>query len=272
MRPLSLAALTVLGLSPEEHILCAEKTGYQGVGLRLIPATQTERHYPVLSDSARKARLIRLVQETGVKVFDIEVFRLEPSTNIKDYLPYMEFGIELGAKNMLVAGYDPDWSRMTENWNKLCELSSPFGIKPHIEPMPWTCVKSYLDGVNLLETTANGWGAILIDPIHFFRTGGQVNQISSNHINRAAYIQLSDAPIEVPKDMAEILRQAREDRLPPGDGQLPLRALLELFPHDLPISLEVPLTVRWGCKNAEQKASLVLNHTLKMLQSFKQEN
>ena len=267
MHPLSLAALTVLGLSPEEHILCAKKTGYQGVGLRLIPATATETHYPVLSDFSRKARIKKLVKETGVKVLDIEVFRLEPKTVIRDYLPYIEFGVELGTKNMLVAGYDPDWSRMTENWEALCELSHSFGIKPHLEPMPWTYVRSYLDAARLLESTTKNFGAILIDPIHFFRTGGHLDQISSDHISRVSYIQLSDAPIEVPKDMTEVLRQAREDRLPPGEGQLPLRDLLAKFPSDLPISLEVPLSPKWGSKTPEQKASLVLQHTLSLLQA-----
>jgi sugar phosphate isomerase/epimerase len=267
MRAISLAALTVLGLSPDEQIICAERTGYESVGLRLIPATPTEAHYPLLQDAPRIAKVKDLMRSTGIKVLDIEVFRLEPKTNINDFIPYLELGANLGSKNVLVAGYDPDWSRMTENWMELCEISHSFGIKPHIEPMPWTHVKSYLDGVRLMQTATNDWGAVLVDPIHFFRTGGSLDQLSSDHTSKAGYIQLSDAPVEIPGDIAEILRQAREDRLPPGEGELPLRVLLARFADHLPISLEVPLSSGWGCHTHEEKAALVLKHTLHLLQT-----
>jgi sugar phosphate isomerase/epimerase len=264
-RPLSLAALTVLGLSADEHIICAEKTGYQGVGLRLIPATPNEPFYSVLDNTLRRNKVKELIRSTGIQVIDIEVFRLTPETHVPDFLPFIEFGVELGAKNMLVAGYDPDWSRMTEHWIELTEISKPFGIKPHIEPMPWTNVKSYLDGLKLVRSNHNGWGAVLIDPIHFFRTGGDFNQIHQEDISFAGYIQLSDAALQIPLEVSEILRQAREDRLVPGMGELPLKELLSFFPTDLPISLEVPLDNRWGCHSQTEKAAFVIKNTLHFL-------
>jgi hypothetical protein len=42
--------------------------------------------------------------------------------------------------------------------------------------------------------------------------------------------------------MQEMIRQARFDRLPPGEGGLNLRGLLAATPGDLPMSLEVPMT------------------------------
>src|SRR5438046_5381 len=41
-RPLSLAALTVLELSPPDMVACAAEAGYSHVGLRLLPATANE--------------------------------------------------------------------------------------------------------------------------------------------------------------------------------------------------------------------------------------
>jgi hypothetical protein len=40
--------------------------------------------------------------------------------------------------------------------------------------------------------------------------------------------------------MEEIRRQAREDRLMPGEGELDLAGLLAALPSDLPICLEIP--------------------------------
>jgi len=268
MRSLSLAALTVLGLSPDEQIICAERTGYDSVGLRLIPATPTEAHYPLLNDVTRIAKVKDLMRLTGINVLDIEVFRLEPKTNINDFIPYLELGANLGSKNVLVAGYDPDWLRMTDNWIGLCEISREFDISPHIEPMPWTNVKTYLDAVSLTHKSPGDWGAILIDPIHFFRTGGDVNQINADDTKRFRYIQLSDATVPTPRSSNEILRQARQDRLPPGQGKLALKDLLRNLPNHLPISLEVPLGPQWGCITSEERASLVLQNTLRFLETL----
>ena len=267
MHPLSLAALTVLELSPDEQIMCAKACGYDGVGLRLIPATPTELHYSLMTDAARRARVKSLVSSTGMKVFDIEIFRLKPDTNIKDYVPFIELGAELGATNMLVAGNDSDWSRMTNNWLELCEVSHALGIKPHMEPMPWTDVKSYLDGVKFVDEASATLGAVLIDPIHFFRAGGQVSQIETSHANKMGYIQFADAPMPTPDSMDEILRQAREDRLPPGAGDFPLKELLSKMNPNLPISVEIPLAARWGCDTAEKKARLVRQYTLDLINS-----
>jgi sugar phosphate isomerase/epimerase len=40
--------------------------------------------------------------------------------------------------------------------------------------------------------------------------------------------------------MQEIIRQARSDRLMPGEGALDLPGLLRALPADLPLSLEIP--------------------------------
>jgi len=59
--------------------------------------------------------------------------------------------------------------------------------------------------------------------------------------SRLRYLQLCDALPGVPADMQEIIRQARSDRLFPGEGGLDLRGLLRALPADLPISLEIPM-------------------------------
>jgi tRNA U34 5-carboxymethylaminomethyl modifying enzyme MnmG/GidA len=42
--------------------------------------------------------------------------------------------------------------------------------------------------------------------------------------------------------MQEMIRQARFDRLPPGEGALPLKEFLNEISTSIPISLEVPMT------------------------------
>lgn len=57
-RPISLAALTVLELTPPQMVTCAAEAGYSHVGIRLLPATPTEPQYDIVGDTP----LLREVQ------------------------------------------------------------------------------------------------------------------------------------------------------------------------------------------------------------------
>src|SRR6185369_16121227 len=80
--------------------------------------------------------------------------------------------------------------------------------------------------------------ALLVDPIHYFRADNKYEELAGVACN---YLQFCDARAERPADNKELMRQAREDRLLPGEGGLDLKGLLRALPADLPISLEIPL-------------------------------
>ena len=65
--------------------------------------------------------------------------------------------------------------------------------------------------------------------------------------------------------MNEIIRQAREDRLLPGEGGLDLRGLLRALPPDLPMSLEIPQA---GVPDPLQRARRALAATQQLLKEF----
>lgn len=79
-RPISLAALTVLDVSPANQVLCAAKAGYSHVGIRLVPATPTETQYDMIGDTPMIREVEANLKATGVKVLDIEILRIKPDT------------------------------------------------------------------------------------------------------------------------------------------------------------------------------------------------
>ncbi|HEV3011385.1 MAG TPA: sugar phosphate isomerase/epimerase, partial [Burkholderiales bacterium] len=89
----------------------------------------------------------------------------------------------------------------------------------------------------ILDLAPRGNSAVLADAIHFFRDANRLEDLATA---RTRYVQFCDARAEKPASMEEIRRQAREDRLFPGEGGLDLRGLLGALPPDLPLSLEVP--------------------------------
>jgi sugar phosphate isomerase/epimerase len=92
----------------------------------------------------------------------------------------------------------------------------------------------------VLRRAGRANSALLVDAIHFFRAGDRPEELASVPRHSLRYAQFCDARAEKPADMQEIIRQARSDRLMPGEGGLDLLALLRALPEHLPLSLEIP--------------------------------
>src|SRR4051812_48289399 len=139
MPPFSLAALTALDLAPPALIDVAAACGYQHVGIRLLPAMAGGIAYPLDDEAALKETLARL-DATGVTVADLEIVAFRPETDIASFAAFLETGERRGAKNILVAGYDPDLTRFTDRFGSFCKAAPRPRLTADLEFMPWTCV------------------------------------------------------------------------------------------------------------------------------------
>ena len=239
---LSLAALTVLELVPEDMVTCAAEAGYGALGLRLVAATAQEPQYPdLVGDTPRVREIERRLRATGIRVLDVEILRLKPETQVEDYRAVLETAARLGATDALVAGNDPDRARLADRFAALCDLGAPLGVAMNLEPMPWTDVKTFGDALSFVEASGRVNAAVLVDAIHFDRAGDSPAALRAAPPNRLRYLQLCDAPAERPSDIAVVLHQARAARLMPGEGGLDLAGLLCAAPRGIPLSLEVPM-------------------------------
>jgi sugar phosphate isomerase/epimerase len=236
-RAVGLAALTVLELPHEEQVSVAAQAGYSHVGLRLIPVAGQ----PVIH-ALDAAEVERRLTDTGVGVLDVEVFRLTPQTNIKEFEAVMATAQRLGATELLVHGADSNAARLIETFGRLCDLAAGYGLSANLEPMPWVDVSNLAQAMRILDGAARANGGLLVDAIHFFRAGDSPQALAKVPRRFLRYMQLCDARPERPADMQEIIRQARSDRLFPGEGGLDLHGLLAALPAGLPLSLEVPVS------------------------------
>jgi len=266
--PIGLAALTVLELSPPEMVSCAVDAGFDCLGLRLIPATPQEVQHPMVGDTPLVRETERRLKDTGLRVLDIEIFRLRSDTVVADYEAALATGARFGATEALIAGNDPDEARLTANFAAFCELAERFGIGGNLEPMPWTDCKSFAQGVRIVTAAARENGGILIDPIHFDRGGSSASEISGVPRARFRYMQLCDAPAERPTDVEGLLHQARAERLMPGDGGLDLAGILRALPADLPIGLEIPMETLAKTVPAVERTRQMLAKTRRLLASL----
>lgn len=230
---------------------CAADAGYSHVGLRLVPVAGQPHVHP-LDASAIERRL----RDTGIKVLDVEVFRLDAQTRVADFEDMLATCARLGASEILVHGADESEARLRENFARLCELAARYRVGVNLEPMPWVAVSTLAKAKRILKGTS---GAYLPDAIHFFRAENRLEELAGAPIR---YVQLCDARAGRPADMEEMIRQARFDRLPPGEGALDLRRFLASLPKDIPVSLEVPMA---RSLPPLEKARLVREAALKLL-------
>lgn len=236
----SLAALTVLELSPPDMVDVAARAGYSHVGLRLEPATPEEHHFPLVADTDLRRQTLQRLQDTGIKVLDIEILRLKPLTQVADFVAILDVGAGFGASELLVAGNDPDEARLIDNFAALCDLAKPYGIYPHLEFMPWTDARDLTQALRIVGQAGRSNGCVLIDAFHFNRSGSSLQELAAVDPARMRYAQLCDVAGPRPNDMDEILRQARNERRFPGDGDCDLIGLLRALPANIPLSLEIP--------------------------------
>lgn len=250
---ISVDHLTMLDVSPPDMVVAAAKAGFDSVGLRVSAATPEEEPWPMSPGSPMLEETLRRMDETGVRVLDVEVVRLRPDTKRADYEQTLEVGARLGARFVTVNGDDPDIERAAETFAALVGDAKPYGLRPLIEAIPYTKVSNLDEAVHIAERSDGG--GVLLDALHFRRFGGDVEQLRALDPAMIGYVQICDGPLASPNglprpsslprgqstDGTDLQLESRAMRLLPGDGELPLAEFMAALPPDLPVSVEAPV-------------------------------
>ena len=264
-RPISLAALTVLELTPPEMVSCAAEAGYSHVGIRLLPATPTEPQHDIVGDTPLLREVERRLADTGIKVLDVEIFRIKPETRVADCEAAIATAARLGARELLVAGNDPDEARLIDTFAAFCALAGRYGLGAGLEFMPWTDAKDLAAAARIVEACGSANAGVLIDPFHLSRSRSRIEDIATIPPARLRVMQFCDVPAAIPPTMEAILAEARAERRFPGDGEVDLLGLLRAVPRDIPLSIEVPTHTLARTLGATERARRALAATRRVL-------
>lgn len=261
-RELSLAALGFLELDPPALLDVAAAAGFSSVSLRTWPAVPGGAEYPLLEGS----RLSRLTRErlhaTGVGILQIELVSLARDVEIEQHRPVLEGGAALGARRIVACGDDED-GIVVERLAELCDLGAEFGMSVDLEFMPFRPLATLPQALAVLERADRDNACVMIDALHLFRSGGGVADVAAAPGSRIGVCQLCDAPLVGPaRDRAT---EAREHRLLPGDGELPLRDLLAVLPGGVSLAAEVPNSRLFAGLEPAARATLLHRATAVLL-------
>lgn len=239
-REYSLSFLTVADVSPVEAVKIAAKCGYAAVGLRLLPAAPNEVDYPILNDSKLIKETRAALDDTGIRIADVEIVRISSDFEPDTYLQFLSTAEQLGARHILVAGNDPEQSRLIHHFAQFCELSKQFGLSCDLEFMPWTNVKNLAQAEYIVNQSGQENAAILIDALHFDRSDSTLEQVKALDPKQLNYVQLCDGLAEYDPSDEGLIKIARSNRLVPGQGEIDLLGLIRALPKEIMLAAEVP--------------------------------
>ena len=260
----SLAFLTVKDISPIDMVKIAADTGYDCVGLRLLPAG-TDGPYSLSNDRSEQRNVLSALNDTGIQVADAEVVRIGKSFNLEALMPFLEVCSYLGAKHVLVVGDDLNRARLIDNYGIFLEHAAQYGLTGDLEFMPWTAVKTSTDCLEILRAVNKRNAGLLVDALHWDRSDRSIHSLTQIPEYLVNYIQLCDAPRLESPTTGQLIHAARSERLVPGSGDIDLVGMLSALPQGRLYSVEVPrdaeltrLTPRERAKEALRSAKSVV--------------
>lgn len=265
---ISLAFLTTFDVGPVEAVKIAAETGYQMVGLRILPAAAAgEPDYPLLSDARELAEVRAALADTGITVGDVEIIRLKAQNDWDLFARFCERCEALSARHVLVAGDDPDPARLTDSFARFCEIAARHHLTGDLEFMPWTAVPDLTAALRIVQAAAAPNGGVLVDALHYDRSTTTLEQIAALPRGLVNYVQFCDGPVPYDPSDEGLIHIARAERLFPGQGGIDLIGLAQSIPGDVTVSVEIPHRALAEKLDARARAAMAIEATKGILRA-----
>ena len=237
---LSLAHGTLVHVPPPDLVRIAAEVGYEAVGLRLIPVGRPgEVQHALHLDPVALRETRRALDESGVRVWDVELLQIAPGIDPRAHLPALEVAAGLGARYAIVNVYDTDRARAADALGVLCDLVAPLGLTIALEFVSFSALRTLADAAGMLEACGRANAAILVDTLHLHSSGEPLPALAPDGPDRFPYIHLCDGPRSVPAAAEDLRQIAREQRLLPGEGGIDLGGMLRRLPPGIFCAVEV---------------------------------
>ena len=228
---LSLAAGTLPEFQPHEVAVAGGQAGFSHVGCTIEPDKWNRQSLQATQSALRTYDL---------SVLDVEVVWIPEGGQLDDgHRLVIEAGLELGAANVLVVSSEPDKGRSADAIHQLCEWVTPGGMRIALEFLMITAVRSMTDALDIIARANHPAAALLVDTLHFQRAGHRPEDLAGVDPSLLPYTQVCDGNLACEGDFQSYLTDAIDLRSVPGEGELPVRAMLQAMPDKIPVSLEI---------------------------------
>jgi sugar phosphate isomerase/epimerase len=240
-RQFSFAHFTLFDCPPPEFARIASQTGYDFIGLRVIPIDRPgEPRYHLAEDGRLRQETKRALADTGIRLLDIEIAQISERLDPRVYLPTLEAAADLGARFLLTAAWTSDRACVIDRFGALCELAQPLGITVVLEFISFADVATLGQAMDIVQSAGRENAGILIDTLHCHSAGTSLEHLSTIPAKWIHYAHICDAAVDVPHTREGRQRIAREQRLLPGEGAIDIAGIVNRLPPNIIYALEVP--------------------------------
>lgn len=241
---IGLEYLSVFGMPLPDYVALADQLGCDFVSVNFgRPANApADPSGPTLRQSAALRRhLADAVSAHGLRIELVEGFAIAPDTGIEHYEADLDAIAQLRARSICAVSMDKDMARTEAHFAGLADMAAKRGLLVTTE-VGAGVLSNFEKARATWNAVAHPNFALLIDTMHFFRSGGNVIDLECLPAGAIGHIQLCDVPM--PAQIESYMEEALFERRAPGAGDLPLGPFLARVPDAVPIGLEVPLRSR----------------------------
>jgi sugar phosphate isomerase/epimerase len=270
MNKVGLAPTSLSNSSALEYIDAARRAGFEAIGMRFFRSPGLRYGFdPVVGDAAKMLDVKRALADSGMELLEVLSYYLQPQMDLDSMLPSLEFAAQLGAKYALLIGDDPEWERMVNNFGQFCDRIAPMGMVAAIEaPVFRRVLCSIPLTVRLIVDSGRDNAAVCLDPLHFVEVGHTPDDLKGLDPRLFPYTQIRDGYVvnrlgskfwqEEPHAIGAVSL---------GEGQVPLKEILDILPAGLPLSLEWAMP-RDSASSAAEWAKYALEQTRQFLAEY----
>ncbi len=238
-------------ISFRQRVAAAVAGGFSGISL-------WGRDYQVARDEGLRDLDIRLLlADHGLSVGELDPawwwlpgaseIHVPPEHDAERIFHYTEpelfaVAVAVGARSLnAVDVFGGAWSldEAAEAFAGLCDRAGEHGLLVHLEFLPWSRIPDLATAWQVVAAADRPNGGLMLDAWHYFRGAPDGALLRSIPGPSILGVQLSDAPAAAEP---EPLHATLHERLLPGEGELPLPALLadlRAAATDAPIGVEV---------------------------------
>lgn len=239
---LALEFISALGMPPAEFIALVRRLGIGRVGMAPAPIAANPHGYPawdLRTDPALLRATKAALAAEGVTVSLGEGFLIMPGIEIANALPNMQLMAELGAPLVNCVVIEQDRQRAYDQFAEFSAMAAAHAMRPCIEFMPLMWPATLGEAAAFLNDCGAPGGGLVLDAMHVFRSAGSTDDCAALEASLIAYVQLCDVPM--PARHGDYGMEARDNRLAPGEGDLPLAQFLAAMPDEVTVGLELPM-------------------------------
>lgn len=239
---LGIEFISAMGMPPVEYVALAAELGVANIGFAPAPITDNPHGFAAW-DLRQDPALVRATRAAldrhGLRCNLGEGFLIMPGLEIADSAQAMDVMAELGAPRFNAVVIEQDRARAADQFALFAAMAAERGRDALLEFMPMLWPATLDEALAFVTATGAPNARLLIDAMHFFRSGATPPDLARIDPARIGYVQLCDVPMPAKRD--DYGEEARHERLCPGEGDLPLAEFIAALPGDVIVGLEVPM-------------------------------